>query len=79
MKKKVIRIGTSAGITISREALDILGVGIGDAVEMSTSEGLLTVKPVATQTKTAIDPQILQWGNEFIAKNRELLERLKDK
>ena len=79
MNKKVIRIGTSAGITISREALDVLGVGIGDIVEMSTTQGVLTVKPVHPKSDSPIDPQVLQWGQEFIDKNKELLKRLKDK
>ncbi len=79
MKQKVIQIGSSAGVTISKESLEEIGVTIGDMVETKAENGIFTVKTGAPQVKPAIDPKILQWGNEFIAKNRELLERLKDK
>jgi antitoxin component of MazEF toxin-antitoxin module len=79
MKQKVIRIGSSIGITISKEAQEDLGIKVGDTVETSSSTGLFSVKPTAPQVKPAVDLQILQWGDEFITKNRELLKRLKDK
>ncbi|MSR70730.1 hypothetical protein EXS62_01685 [Candidatus Kaiserbacteria bacterium] len=79
MKQKVIQIGSSAGVTISKESLEKIGINIGDMVETSSESGVFTIKPSVPQEKLAIDPQILQWGSEFITKNRELLKRLKDK
>lgn len=76
MKQKVIQIGSSAGITMSKGTLEELGVGVGDFVETSATNRTLTVTP---QVKLAVDPEILQWADEFIIKNRELLNRLKDK
>lgn len=79
MKQKVIKIGSSIGITIPKESLRILGLKVGDFVETDTSGQSLVVKPEPKATTHGIDPQILQWGDEFIVKNRELLKRLKDK
>ncbi len=79
MKQKVIKIGSSVGITMSKETLEELGIGVGDFVETTSINGVFTAKPATPQVKPAVDPQILQWGNEFIEKNRELLKRLKDK
>ncbi len=78
MKQKVIKIGSSVGVTMSKETLEELGVAVGDFVETSSSNRTFTVKPEQKDTGN-VDPQILQWGSEFIAKNRELLKRLKDK
>lgn len=79
MKQKVIKIGSSAGITMSRETLEELGVEIGDFVETSASKQIFMVKPEQDKSKKSIDPEILQWTDEFISKNRELLDRLKNK
>ena len=76
MEQKVIQIGSSAGITMSKSTMEELGVKIGDTVETDTAKKVFTVR---SRTKTVIDPEILQWGQEFIDKNRALLERLKNK
>ena len=44
MVQKVIKIGSSAGVTIPKKQLDELGLRIGDDVEM-------TIKPVNKQFK----------------------------
>lgn len=79
MKQKVIKIGSSAAITVSPESLQSLGIKIGDTVETTSSPEGFIVKPSVPRGTSAVDPQILQWGAEFITKNRELLLRLKDK
>jgi antitoxin component of MazEF toxin-antitoxin module len=78
MEQKVIKIGSSAGLTLSKEALRKLGVKIGDVVETNTAEEVFTAK-AKKKGLDAIDPEVLKWGDEFIVKNRQLLERLKDK
>ena len=79
MEQKVIQIGSSAGVTISKSALEELGIKVGDIVEtvIDSSKKVFSVK--LKTPKTAVDPEILSWTNEFIDKNRELLLRLKDK
>ena len=78
MAQKVIQIGSSAGITLSPDMLETIGVKVGDTVNVSASNNEAIVRPVR-HTKPTIDPEILSWTNKFIDKNRELLERLADK
>lgn len=46
MKKKVVTIGNSAGITISPAELRALGLNAGDPVEVTVQGGVLEVRPV---------------------------------
>jgi antitoxin component of MazEF toxin-antitoxin module len=77
MEQKVIQIGSSAGVTISKGAMEELGIKIGDAVETSATKKVFSVRP--KNIKADVDPAVLVWTNKFIEKNRELLERLADK
>ena len=79
MDQKIIQIGSSAGVTISPDALKELGVQVGDTVETDKSGGVFSVKPKQKKESGQIDPQVLAWADDFIAKNHELLDRLKDK
>ncbi len=79
MDQKVIQIGSSAGVTISKETLKNLGVAIGDTVETGTVGKTFSVKPKQKEFGSQVDPVILEWTDMFIKKNRELLERLADK
>ncbi len=79
MEQKVIQIGSSAGITISKSTLEELGIKVGDVVVTATdaAKKIFSVKP--KESKANIDPEVLTWTNKFIEKNHELLERLADK
>jgi len=46
MRKKVVTIGSSAGITVSPSELRALGLRIGDPVEVVVRGGVLEVTPV---------------------------------
>lgn len=46
MRKKVIRVGGSAGVTISPAELRELGVQPGDEVEVTARGGVLEIRPV---------------------------------
>ena len=76
MQQKVIQIGSSAGVTISKSTLETLGIKVGDVVETNTTEGAFSVRAMAA--KDSLDPAVLEWTNTFIEKNRELLDRLKN-
>jgi antitoxin component of MazEF toxin-antitoxin module len=79
MDQKIIQIGSSAGVTMSPDTLEELGVQVGDIVETDKNNGVFSVKPKQKKTSKHIDPKVLVWTDDFIAKNRELLERLKNK
>ena len=80
MDQKIIQIGSSGGVTIPKKGMDELGVKVGDQVEteINFAEKTYTVK-FKSKGSHAVDPALLQWTDEFISKNRELLERLKNK
>ena len=80
MDQKIIQIGSSAGVTIPKKGMEELGVKVGDEVktEINFAEKTYTVK-FKSKSSPTIDPAILQWTDDFISKNRELLERLKNK
>ena len=77
MAQKVIQIGSSAGITLAPDILHKLSLKVGDAVHVSSGAHEILVKPV--KSTPTIDQEVLVWTNEFIEKNRALLERLADK
>jgi bifunctional DNA-binding transcriptional regulator/antitoxin component of YhaV-PrlF toxin-antitoxin module len=80
MDQKIIQIGSSGGVTIPKKGLEQLGVKVGDSVEtdINFAEKTYTVK-FKSDSSPKISLEILQWTDEFISKNKELLERLKNK
>ena len=76
MAQKVIRIGKSAGITISRETLQELGLGIGDQVrvEVDRKRNVFTVTP--KEELSGEDKKIAKLTSQFIERYREDLEEL---
>jgi len=46
MRKKIVTIGSSAGVTVSPSELMALGLRIGDPVEVKVRGGVLEVAPV---------------------------------
>ena len=81
MRQKVIKIGSSIGVVIPKPMAEEKGFKAGQDINLKEG-GLnqIIIEPIGKAGLSHnIDPQILQWGQEFIDKNRELLERLKDK
>lgn len=68
MQRKLIKVGTSAAVLVPKEVLEAEGVKIGDMIHVEFSS---TQKGSAT-----IDPEVIQWTDEFIAEYRPLLEKL---
>jgi len=79
MEQKLIKIGSSTGVTIAPETLKKLGMQAGDIIETDDSNQMFSVKPKQKNIHGTVAPQIVAWADEFIEKNRELLDRLKDK
>ncbi|GAA4695347.1 Antitoxin component of the MazEF toxin-antitoxin module [Promicromonospora umidemergens] len=46
MRKKIVTIGNSAGVTISPADLQELGLGVGDPVEVTVRGGVLELRAV---------------------------------
>lgn len=79
MSQKIIRVGSSAAVTLSPDILKEMGVKVGDVVSVSAhaSSGIAMVR--RANAKDTVNPDVLVWTNAFIDKNRKLLERLADK
>lgn len=79
MAQKVIKIGESAGITISRETLQELGLSIGDQVrvEVDKRRNVFTVAP--REELSGEDKKIAKLTSQFIARYRKDLEELAKK
>ncbi|WP_157734792.1 AbrB/MazE/SpoVT family DNA-binding domain-containing protein [Pseudofrankia inefficax] len=58
MRKKVVTIGNSAGITISPAELRALGVSPGDTVEATFRAGVLEVRAVSQHENSSL-PELL--------------------
>jgi antitoxin component of MazEF toxin-antitoxin module len=55
MRKKVIRVGTSAAVTISPSDLRALGISVGDPVEVTTTNGGIEIRPVSERPQMSHD------------------------
>ena len=75
MTQKVLQVGSSAGITISKELLRALGLRIGDHVHLKPDpkRGGLLVLPVR---RSKVDRELMKWTDEMIEKYRPALEAL---
>ncbi len=80
MAQKIIRIGSSVGVTIPKDILEQLGMRVGDIVRMDASHDhrRITIE-TAGQSHNKIDPRLIEWTDSFIKNNRTLLDRLSQK
>lgn len=73
MRKKIQASGNSAAIVLSKDMLSLIGVEIGDEVEVRFMGKTMIVSPVAeANSNKKIDDAI----DEVFAKHRGLLKRL---
>lgn len=68
MVQKVIKIGSSAGVTIPKKQLEELGIAIGDSVEIE-------IKPV----KPKVQDKIMKDYETFVKQYGQTLKNLADK
>jgi len=79
MAQKVIKIGKSVGITISKETLQELGLRLGDQVQVKVDKkrNVFTVAPQEDLNKN--DEKIAKLTAQFIERYRDDLEELAKK
>lgn len=77
MIQKVLRVGSSAAVTIPKKSLKELGLKIGDQVALSfdTTKKKMTIE----RAGDIVDKNTIDWARKFIAKYRPALEALADK
>jgi antitoxin component of MazEF toxin-antitoxin module len=73
MIQKVLRVGSSAAVTIPKKSLRQLGIAVGDkvSVDVNASERTLSVRASGTA-----DRELLDWSKAFIKRYRPALEAL---
>ena len=76
MIQKVIKVGTSAAITIPKSYLKKLGLSIGQKVETSIKDDTLITKPESKSVITERDKRITELTTKFIDEYRDDLEAL---
>lgn len=80
MLQKIIQIGNSFGITLSKQLLENVNLKAGDIVHVDKNEASNTL--IISSKKNPLkgmSPDIVEWTQKFISKNRQALEELADK
>ena len=82
MIQKVLKVGSSAAVTIPKDSLKELGLKIGDKVKTNFDirKKVLTISPVQKDTELSpADQNIARLTSNFIQRYRKDLENLADK
>lgn len=76
MIQKILKVGTSAAVTIPRGSLEELGLQIGDSIKVVTNKAhrRVIIEPV-----TSVDHELVKWADKFIERYRPALEALAKK
>ncbi len=77
MTQKVLKVGSSAAVTIPKKSLEELGLKIGDQVrvEIDRRKGKVVIEPVGK----VVDRELLDWTSKFIGRYKPALEALAKK
>lgn len=74
MIQKVMKVGSSAAVTIPKKALKELGLKIGDSISVAVNPA--TKQVVMEAYASVIDHETVTWAKGFIKKYRPALEAL---
>ena len=77
MTQKVLKVGTSAAVTIPKDSLREMGLKIGDTVRVAldTKRRVMSIEPVTSK----VDEALLEWADQFIERYRGALDSLAKK
>ena len=73
LRRKITTSGNSAALVLSQDLLGLMGVKVGDDVEIEVQGTSLIVRPIDERRRNEI---VMAAGREVIRKRRKLLERL---
>lgn len=76
MTQKVLKIGSSAAVTIPQKSLHELGLKIGDRVSVEVDK---KKKTVIIKESSKINQGLIDWTGKFIERYRPALEALAKK
>ena len=73
LRRKITTSGNSAALVLSQDLLGLMGVKVGDDVEVQVEGHALIVRPIDERRRDEI---VMEAGHEVIRKRRKLLDRL---
>ena len=73
LRRKITTSGNSAALVLSQDLLGLMGVKVGDDVEIEVAGRTLVVKPIDEARRKEIFKKSLE---KVLDENREVLERL---
>jgi len=73
MIQKVLKVGSSAAVTIPKKSLKELGLKIGDSVSITVNRAR---KQVVIEMPVSVDSELMAWTDSFIKKYRPALKAL---
>ena len=76
MVQKVLRVGSSAGVTISKKTLQEIGLRIGQKVEVNYDPQARRIVIEPVKRVPQVDPEIARLTLSFIRRYRSDLEEL---
>ncbi len=76
MAQKIIRIGSSVGVTIPKEILKATHLEVGDQVVLGYDDRGIHIEPQKNTTKAS---ETAEWATEFVQKHIEAFKELADK
>jgi len=82
MRRKIISIGNSQGVSIPSEVLDQLGLSLGAAVDVEVDKKArrIIIEPVSPSIyKQGLNEEFVSQVNEFIARYHTALDKLAGK
>lgn len=74
MIQKILKVGTSAAVTLPKHSLEELGFRVGDRVQVDVRGGAVVIRP--TQKSSDHDKKITELTLNFIERYRKDLEVL---
>jgi antitoxin component of MazEF toxin-antitoxin module len=80
MIQKVLRVGSSAAVTIPKKSLKELGLKIGDSVslQVNVASRTVSVKAIRMSKEASRQQDIVRMTSDFVRRYRKDLEALAD-
>jgi len=77
MTQKILRVGSSAAVTIPKKSLKLLGFDIGDtvAVTIDKKQRKVIIEPL----ESSVDHETKEWTEQFIKRYGKALRELSKK
>jgi len=76
MMQKLLKVGSSAAVTIPKKSLKELGLEIGDSVSLDID---VKAKQVVIKPALQVDTELIEWTDAFIKQYRTALKQLAKK